>query len=95
MSSRRMLLVLLLGATLFTSPAISATPEVKMSPAASAAIPGAPLSSSRSQADSLLIMCPWGSGAPFNGQFQDQNGDANWNGWTHKDLTVPEEGIRW
>jgi len=95
MSSRRMLLVLLLGATLFTSPAISATPEVKMSPAASAAIPGAPLSSSRSQADSLLIMGPWGSGAPFNGQFQDQNGDANWNGWTHKDLTLPEEGNHW
>lgn len=37
--------------------------------------------------DSILYMGPWGSGAPFNGQFQDQSGNPAWNGWTHEDGT--------
>lgn len=41
--------------------------------------------------DTLLIMGPWGSGAPYNGQFQTPNGGADWNGWTSVDLTQPIE----
>ena len=47
-----------------------------------------------SRADSLILIGPWGSGAPVNGQFQNQAGEAAWNDWTHRDLTEPE-GINW
>ncbi len=37
--------------------------------------------------DSTLVMGPWGSGAAFNGQFQNTSGGPDWNGWTSVDLT--------
>ncbi|MBU8870635.1 MAG: hypothetical protein KOO60_07215, partial [Gemmatimonadales bacterium] len=36
---------------------------------------------------------PWGSGAVVNGQFQDQGGVPDWNGWTSRDLTQNSEVI--
>lgn len=41
--------------------------------------------------DTQLIMGPWGSGAPYNGQFQNSVGAPDWNGWTSIDLTQPTE----
>ena len=37
--------------------------------------------------DTVLVMGPWGSGAPYNGQFQDPSGAPAWNGWTSIDVT--------
>ncbi|HPF70211.1 MAG TPA: hypothetical protein PLQ13_06020, partial [Candidatus Krumholzibacteria bacterium] len=34
-------------------------------------------------------MGPWNSGADYNGQFQNAQGSAAWNGWTHWDATQP------
>ncbi len=53
------------------------------------------ISTSKAQPDSILIMGPWDSGAPFNGQFQNEAGLPDWNGWTHRDLTIPEGGNHW
>ena len=39
--------------------------------------------------DTFVLIGPWGSGAQVNGQFQDQAGQAAWNGWTHWDVTQP------
>ncbi|MFO7608543.1 MAG: hypothetical protein R6X35_05010, partial [Candidatus Krumholzibacteriia bacterium] len=44
--------------------------------------------------DTVLVMGPWGSGAPHNGQFQTPGGAADWNGWTSIDLTQATEW-RW
>ena len=44
--------------------------------------------------DTVLVVGPWGSGAPYNGQFQNPNGSASWNGWTSRDLTEPKV-IHW
>jgi len=46
-------------------------------------------------ADSVRLIGPRGSDAPFNGQFQDLSGSAPaWNGWTHADATAPD-GSAW
>ncbi len=37
--------------------------------------------------DSLLLIGPWGSGAPYNGQFETPDGAPAWNGWTSVDVT--------
>jgi hypothetical protein len=39
--------------------------------------------------DTFLMIGPWGSGAPVNGQFEDELGNPSWNGWTHYDVTSP------
>ena len=44
--------------------------------------------------DSTPVMGPWGSGAPYNGQFQTPGGLPAWNGWTSRDFTRPESN-RW
>lgn len=43
----------------------------------------------KTETDTLVLIGPWGSGAPVNGQFQDTSGDADWNAWTHWDETQP------
>lgn len=48
----------------------------------------------KSEVDSIVLIGPWGSGAVANGQFEDPSGYPNWNGWTHRDMTVPFE-IKW
>ena len=40
--------------------------------------------------DSIVVMGPWHTGAPYNGQFQNPAGQAAWNGWTHYDRTIPD-----
>jgi hypothetical protein len=50
--------------------------------------------SALARADSLQLIGPWGSGAVFNGQFQDEAGQAAWNGWTHSDETL-SAGANW
>ncbi len=37
--------------------------------------------------DTTLLVGPWSSGAPHNGQFQSPTGTPAWNGWTSMDLT--------
>lgn len=44
--------------------------------------------------DTVLLMGPWGSGAPANGQFQDLNGNPAWNGWTSRDVSYFPE-VHW
>jgi len=44
--------------------------------------------------DTQLIMGPWNSGAPYNGQFQSPSGGPSWNGWTSIDLTQSTD-IHW
>ncbi len=41
--------------------------------------------------DTVILIGPWGSGAQANGQFQSVSGLADWNGWTHVDLTQSTE----
>ena len=43
---------------------------------------------SKAARDTIVVMGPWGSGAPYNGEFQTPDGAEAWNGWTHADLTV-------
>ncbi len=38
--------------------------------------------------DTILVMGPVGSGAPYLGGFQDAAGNPAWNGWTSVDLTL-------
>ena len=57
-------------------------------------IHGGPLNPSKAAGDTILIMGPWGSGAPYNGQFQDPEWAVAWNGWTHEDLSCSDQG-RW
>jgi hypothetical protein len=48
--------------------------------------------SAKSNCDSTLVMGPWGSGAPFNGQFEASSSSIavpSWNGWTSRDNTAP------
>lgn len=95
MYTRSMPLAILL-LVLFSAPlTASETPEVQFSDRAAGMITTGPISATRSQIDSLIVMGPWESGASFNGQFQDQLGSAHWNDWTHRDLTVAEDGNHW
>ena len=48
----------------------------------------------QSARDTVVLIGPWSSAAPFNGQFENQDGMPAWNGWTHQDLSVPQES-RW
>jgi hypothetical protein len=48
---------------------------------------------SKTVVDTHYLIGPWGSGAQFNGQFEDQEGNPAWNGWTHLDMTQP--GLHW
>jgi hypothetical protein len=48
---------------------------------------GGSLTGSKAAVDSVLFIGPWGSGAPHNGQFEDEAGLPAWNGWTHLDVT--------
>lgn len=48
--------------------------------------------SAAAEVDSVLLVGPWGSGAPVNGQFQNYYGyDPAWNDWTHRDATEPAD----
>ena len=38
--------------------------------------------------DTTLLVGPWGSGAPVNGQFETPGGTTDWNGWTSVDRTA-------
>jgi hypothetical protein len=50
---------------------------------------GGVLDTGKAARDTSYLIGPWGSGAPVNGQFQDQAGLPSWNGWTHYDVTQP------
>ena len=41
--------------------------------------------------DTVHLIGPWGSRSVVNGQFEDSSGAADWNGWTHVDLTLKTE----
>ena len=55
---------------------------------------GPAVAAAKTVTDSTLVMGPWGSGAPFNGQFQHAGGSPDWNGWTSVDYTQLTE-VRW
>jgi hypothetical protein len=95
MFSRFMPPVMLLLLVIYSTLALSATPEIQLSDGSRVITPSGAALTGRSESDTLLVMGPWSSGAPFNGQFQDQAGSPQWNGWTHRDLTVPEDGNHW
>ena len=44
--------------------------------------------------DTQFLIGPNGSGAEGIGTFEDGSGNANWNSWTHYDITQPTQ-IRW
>ena len=51
---------------------------------------GAPAGAAKTAAtDTALLIGPWGSGAPVNGQFESPGGAPDWNGWTSYDVTRP------
>ena len=49
---------------------------------------------SKAAADTVVLMGPWGSGAPFNGQFQSAGGAPAWNGWTSRDEST-DTAVQW
>ncbi len=95
MSLRCVQLLVLLLLVSISSPAFSATPKIQVSNGSEDHLATGPVLAGRSLSDSLLVLGPWGSGAAYNGQFQDQLGNPDWNGWTHRDRTVDEEGNHW
>ncbi len=95
MSSRIAWLVALVLLSLSASSLLAARPDLQLSDGPVTPVPSSPVLTSRVEADTLLLMGPWGSGAPFNGQFQNQTGQPHWNAWTHRDLTIPEEANHW
>jgi len=48
---------------------------------------GGPANPAKAATDTAWVMGPWGSGAPFNGQFENSGGAPAWNDWTTRDLT--------
>ncbi len=48
------------------------------------AVPGA----AKAAGDTIMLMGPHGSGAPYIGSFESAGGGADWNGWTSRDYTV-------
>ena len=87
--------VLLLFLVISVSTVSAKTPKIELSDGPVNRVASGPVVADRSEADSLLVMGPWGSGATFNGQFQNSLGQPDWNDWTHRDLTVPEEENHW
>ena len=51
------------------------------------AVPGL----AKAAGDTIVLMGPHGSGAPYIGNFEDAGGGPDWNGWTSRDFTVPTE----
>ncbi len=49
---------------------------------------GGPADGGKAPGDSVLIMGPAGSGAPYDGTFQTPFGSPDWHGWTHHDYSV-------
>ncbi len=58
-------------------------------------IVGGPTDLVKSAGDTLVIIGPHGSGALFNGQFETESGDPDWQGWTGLDLTLSTEENPW
>jgi hypothetical protein len=67
-------------------PALPAEEALRISPDHDHILFGAVVGAPASR-DTFLVMGPWGSSAPFNGQFQTPDGTPAWNGWTSIDLT--------
>jgi len=51
-------------------------------------IRGGPADPAKALSDTVLVMGPWSSGAPANGQFETAGGLPAWNGWTHADQSA-------
>ncbi|HPF70923.1 MAG TPA: FlgD immunoglobulin-like domain containing protein [Candidatus Krumholzibacteria bacterium] len=51
-------------------------------------IEGGAVGAAKSAVDTLLLMGPHDSGAPYVGDFQDAVGHPDWHGWTSVDATV-------
>lgn len=87
------LLVAFLAAALAAHAPAAATappPRSDASPTIAAAeLVGGPAGGAKAAGDSLLLMGPAGSGAPYVGNFQDTGGAPAWHGWTSVDATAP------
>lgn len=51
-------------------------------------IQGGPCDLAKSETDTLLLMGPWGSGAPYNGQFEDSAGKPDPTKWSETGRTT-------
>lgn len=74
--------------SLFSSPA-GAAGFRDMQLQSQASLRGGPADPAKAPGDSTLLMGPWGSAAPYNGQFQTAGGLPAWNGWTSRDFSQP------
>ena len=86
-------LALSITATILAASALAGAPEAlpERSMGTSLVFGGRPADAAKTVVvDTQLIIGPWGSGAPYNGQFQTPGGVADWNGWTSEDLTQPD-----
>ncbi|MDX2472871.1 MAG: FlgD immunoglobulin-like domain containing protein [Candidatus Krumholzibacteria bacterium] len=45
------------------------------------------IKSAKALGDTLVLVGPWGSGAVWNGQFEDAAGEPSWGAWTAEDQT--------
>ncbi|MFO7610440.1 MAG: hypothetical protein R6X35_14840, partial [Candidatus Krumholzibacteriia bacterium] len=50
---------------------------------------GGPVGGAKAAGDTILLMGPAGSGAPYVGNFEDTGGNPAWHGWTSVDETAP------
>jgi hypothetical protein len=85
-----LIVVLCLATTFLAIPALAGTPEAlpDRSLGTSLVFGGRPADAAKTVVvDTQLIIGPWGSGAPYNGQFETPGGSPAWNGWTSEDLT--------
>ncbi len=77
-----------IGVLLWASPTIFAAEVAPRILDSGDVIRGTGIEMVKADRDTLVLLGPWQSGAPYNGQFQTPGGDAAWNGWTHQDLSV-------
>lgn len=89
------LLLVIIALLLLASTTLAAEKPILTQGNSPQIIGGSADGSAKARCDSFLVMGPWGSGAPFNGQFQapaNATLTCQWNGWTSEDNTAAELG---
>jgi len=74
----------ILAVVLLTTPVIAGSPERPAISLGGDVIHGGSTSLAKTVADTMILMGPAGSGAPYIGDFE-----SGWNGWTSIDITQP------
>lgn len=81
-----------LAFVLFASSGFAAAPAVRsdlIPVQGGAVIHGGLVGGAKAAGDTILLMGPAGSGAPYVGNFEDTGGNPAWHGWTSVDETAP------